>query len=226
MKCVCYLSELVLQIKCKKKIKDKNKNRCHMTHKFRQSHFRIQTRSQRRREGCPRRLTKTLQPSSRCSMGSYQSHRVPNGTQDEGWCVYAQDVRQCLSWPSLFLLLEWIQPSIDQICSHVESEQVRSTTLRGNHLNSGQGLKNVLIQTCILELLILKFHERNRRSPRYFGKIRNDLVKVCVGTLVLVTSTKFWMDLEGRGHNGNVEWYPLVYSINFILLQLSFHPLW
>jgi hypothetical protein len=34
------------------------------------------------------------------------------------------------------------------------------------------------------------------------------------------------MDLEGRGHNGNVEWYPLVYSINFILLQLSFHPLW
>jgi hypothetical protein len=36
-----------------------------MTQKFSQSPYRIQTRSQRHREGpCPRRLTKDLQPSS------------------------------------------------------------------------------------------------------------------------------------------------------------------
>ena len=60
------------------------------------------------------------------------------------------------------------------------------------------------------ELLILKFHDRNRRRPRCFGKIRNDLVKVRVGTLVRVTSSKFWMNLEGHGHNGNVEICPPV----------------
>ena len=66
-----------------------------MTHKFSQSHFRIQTRSQRRREGPrPRRLTKVLLPSSRCPMGAYQPHRAPDGAQAEGWCVYARDVRQ------------------------------------------------------------------------------------------------------------------------------------
>jgi hypothetical protein len=60
------------------------------------------------------------------------------------------------------------------------------------------------------ELLILKFHDRNRRNPRCFGKIRNDLVKVRVGTLVRVTSAKFWMKLEDRGHNGSVENCPPV----------------
>ena len=50
-----------------------------MTQKFSQSHFRIQTRSQRRSEGPrPRRLTKALQPSSQCPMGAYQSHRDPD----------------------------------------------------------------------------------------------------------------------------------------------------
>jgi len=66
-----------------------------MTHKFSHSHFRIQTRSQRRREGPrPRRLTKALLPSSRCPMGAYQPHRAPDGAQAEGWCVYARDARQ------------------------------------------------------------------------------------------------------------------------------------
>ncbi len=41
------------------------------------------------------------------------------------------------------------------------------------------------------DLLILKFHKYSRRNPRCFGKIRNDLVKVRVGTLVRVTSAKF-----------------------------------
>ena len=44
---------------------------CHMTQKFSQSHFRIQTRSQRHSEGPrprPRRLTKALQPSSQGPM--------------------------------------------------------------------------------------------------------------------------------------------------------------
>jgi hypothetical protein len=100
--------------------------------------------------------------------------------------------RSTRSWPILFLLLEWIQPSIDQLCSHVEAEHCRSTTLRASHLSSDQGLKNVLIQTwisdfmhfswkdpgsrsfislwrlwlpvvqAIRELLILKFHKRSR----------------------------------------------------------------
>jgi hypothetical protein len=62
MKNVFYLSALVLQIKFKKNVNVKIKiilktkcqkkmngyPRCHMTHKFSQSHFRIQTRSQRR----------------------------------------------------------------------------------------------------------------------------------------------------------------------------------
>ncbi len=68
-----------------------------MTQKFSQSHFRIQTRSQRHSEGPrphPRRLTKTLQPSSQGPMGACQSHRVPDGDQTEGWCVYARDARQ------------------------------------------------------------------------------------------------------------------------------------
>jgi len=44
-----------------------------MTQKFSQSHFRIQTRSQRHSEGpCPRRLTKSLQQSSQCPMGPKQ----------------------------------------------------------------------------------------------------------------------------------------------------------
>jgi hypothetical protein len=68
-----------------------------MTHKLSQSHFRIQTRSQRHSEGPhprPRRLTKTLQPSSQGLMGARQAHRGPDGAQVEGWCVYTRDTRQ------------------------------------------------------------------------------------------------------------------------------------
>jgi hypothetical protein len=58
------------------KIKIKKRNGyppCHMTQKFSQSHFRIQTRSQRQSEGPhprPSRLTKALQPSSQGPMGT------------------------------------------------------------------------------------------------------------------------------------------------------------
>ena len=66
-----------------------------MTQKFSQSHFRIQTRSQRRSEGPrPRRLTKVLQPSSQCPMGAYQPHRDPDTAQAEGWCACERDTRQ------------------------------------------------------------------------------------------------------------------------------------
>ena len=61
------------------------------------SHFRIQTRRQGRHcsEGPrPRRLTKTLQPSSQCPMEPYQSHRVPDSPQTKGWCVCTRDTRQ------------------------------------------------------------------------------------------------------------------------------------
>ena len=54
-------------------------------------------------------------------------------------------------------------------------------------------------------LLILKLHNRSRRSPRCFGKIRDNLIKVRVGPLVRVTSTKLWMKLEVHSHNGSVE---------------------
>jgi hypothetical protein len=68
-----------------------------MTQTFSQSHSRIQTRSQRHTEGPRprlRRLTKTLQQSSRGPMGTCQSHRSPDGAQAEGWCVYTRDTRQ------------------------------------------------------------------------------------------------------------------------------------
>ncbi len=42
----------------------------------------------------PRRLTKVLQPSSQGPMGACQTHRDPDGAQDEGWCVYARDAQQ------------------------------------------------------------------------------------------------------------------------------------
>jgi hypothetical protein len=76
-----------------------------MTHKLSQSHFRIQTRSQRHSEGPhprPCRLTKVLQPSS-------------------------QGDRSC---SILFLHLEWIQPWIDQVYLHPETEQGRNTSWR------------------------------------------------------------------------------------------------
>ena len=40
-------------------------------------------------------------------------------------------------WPRLFLLFDWIQPSIDQLYSHVETEKDRNTTLRDTHVWSG-----------------------------------------------------------------------------------------
>ena len=66
-----------------------------MTYKFSQSHFPIQTQSQRRSEGPrPCRLTKALQPSSQCPMGAYQPHRAPDVAQVAGWCEYVRDTRQ------------------------------------------------------------------------------------------------------------------------------------
>ena len=68
-----------------------------------------------------------------------------------------------------------------------------------------------LVATCLAsnpELLILKFHNRIRRSHRCFGKIRDDLIKVRVDTLVRDTSAKFWMKFEGCSHNGSVESCP------------------
>ncbi len=70
-----------------------------------------------------------------------------------------------------------------------------------------------VVTTCLAcnpHLLILKLHKRSWRSPRSFGKIRDNLIKVRVGPLVRVTSTKFWMKLEDRSHNGSVENCPPV----------------
>ncbi len=104
-----------------------------MTLKFRQSLFRIQTRSRSRRH-CggprPRRLTKDFNrhlnvPRSGSRPSSYSSRHCSNFR-----LVWARTRRSTRSWPSLFLLFEWIQSSIDQIWSHAEAEQARSTTLR------------------------------------------------------------------------------------------------
>ena len=65
--------------------------------------------SQRRSVGPrPRRLTKDLQPSSQCPMGTYQSHRDPDVAECGGWCVYTRDTRQgpditCFSSSSGFI---------------------------------------------------------------------------------------------------------------------------
>ncbi len=63
------------------------------------------------------------------------------------------DWRSTSFWPSLFLLFEWIQPTIDQLCSHTDTEQDSSTTLRTTHIRTDQGLKNVLIQTCMSDFI-------------------------------------------------------------------------
>lgn len=68
-----------------------------------------------------------------------------------------------------------------------------------------------VVSTCLTNtpvLLILKFRTGNRRIPRYFGKIRDDLIKVRYGPLVRVTSAKFWMNLEDHSHNVSVEICP------------------
>ena len=54
---------------------------------------------------------------------SYGSRRCSNFKLV--WVCTRRSTRCCL-----FLLFEWIQSSIDQICSHTETEQDRSTTLR------------------------------------------------------------------------------------------------
>ena len=65
-----------------------------MTQKFSQSR-RIQTRSQRHREGPrPRRLTKALQPSSRCPTGEDRSRRTVDVVPASDWCDRARGARQ------------------------------------------------------------------------------------------------------------------------------------
>ncbi len=65
--------------------------------KFSQSLFRIQTRTRSRRH-CggvrPRRLTKTLQPSSRCPTGEDRSHRSVDCVPTSVWCECERDTRQ------------------------------------------------------------------------------------------------------------------------------------
>jgi hypothetical protein len=68
-----------------------------MTQKFSQSHFRIQTRSQRHSDGPrprPCRLTKTLQPSSQGPTAAYQPHRAPDAARAWGSRECARDARQ------------------------------------------------------------------------------------------------------------------------------------
>ncbi len=92
-----------------------------------QSHFRIQTRSQRHSEGPrPRRLTKVLRGSSTViSLTVPREHtRLIESRRSSSWRLVCVRTRWLTSsWPSLCLLYEWIQPSIDQIYWHVETEQ-------------------------------------------------------------------------------------------------------
>ena len=59
--------------------------------------------------------------------------------------------------------------------------------------------------TSIFEVFVLKFHHRDRRSPRCLGKIRHHLFKVLVDPLVCVALALFWMEFEGCSHNGSME---------------------
>ncbi len=68
-----------------------------ITKQFSQSHFRIQTRTRTLRHcegGCPRRLTKTLQPPSQCPRGTDRTHRVPDTVPTSDWCECGRDARQ------------------------------------------------------------------------------------------------------------------------------------
>ena len=106
---------------------------------FSRSPFRIQTRSQRRHES-------SGTPSSSSDKGSATVISMSHWWWEHTRLIEVQTpvlklkvgVTRCVrtrrstrSWPILFLLLasEWIQPSIDQLCSHAEAEQGRNTTL-------------------------------------------------------------------------------------------------
>ncbi len=72
-----------------------------MTQKFSQSHFRIQTKSQRHSQWHsdgphprPCRLKKTLQPSSQCPTAAYQPHRAPDAARAWGSRECTWDARQ------------------------------------------------------------------------------------------------------------------------------------
>jgi hypothetical protein len=79
---------------------------------------------------------------------SYISRRCSNFK-----LVWVCTRRSTSFWPSLFLLFELIQPSIDQLCSHADTEQGSSTTLRVSQIRAGQGSTNVLIQTCMSDFM-------------------------------------------------------------------------
>ena len=54
-----------------------------------------------------------------------------------------------------------------------------------------------LVAPCLtsnFEVFVLKFHHRDRRSPRCLVKIRHHLFKVLVGPLVCVALAKFWQN--------------------------------
>ncbi len=92
---------------------------------YSQSLVRIQTRtrSQRLCGGTRRRRqTQVLQPSHGRRPASYISRRCSNFK-----LVWVRTRSSTSFWPSLFLLFEWIQPSIDKIWSHTDVEQGRST---------------------------------------------------------------------------------------------------
>ncbi len=90
-----------------------------------QSLVRIQTRTRSQRLcgwGRRRRQTQTLQPSSRCPLGrpsSYISRRCSNFK-----LVWVSTRRSTNFWPNLFLLFEWIQPSINKLCSYTDAEPI------------------------------------------------------------------------------------------------------
>ena len=68
-----------------------------ITQQFSQSLFRFQdrTRSWRHCGGSrPRRLIKTLQPSSQCPTGANRSHRDPDVVPTSDWCLCTRDARQ------------------------------------------------------------------------------------------------------------------------------------
>jgi hypothetical protein len=59
-----------------------------------------------------------------------------------------------------------VDPTLDrsrvELCSHVEAEQGRSTTLRANHMRSGQGLKK-----CLDPDMDVNFHALFVEGPRF-----------------------------------------------------------
>ncbi len=66
-------------------------------------------------------------------------------------------------WSSLFLLWQWIHPSIDQQCSHTDTEHMTPETLYVNHWG-GESITTVVLDLVIKMILYIQLHNLQPKS--------------------------------------------------------------